>query len=192
MQIEVKVPESPERKEHERRTVVVETHGLRGETFIVLRTDQLLEGETKLLDAPAGGRIILTVPKEADMVFDKEQNAAVRTVNQQNEEGRADRPAEHPTPRSLTPEEDAELRAKAAEETRKREADVAAAQRLQAQRDAEAKRQAEQQKRDEAAQKAKEAQEKAAADAKAKAQAQAGQQSGASTSPDTPSSADKT
>ena len=66
MKIEVKiVSEVDAKKEPEgaRRSVSVEVHSRRGDMFNVDRVEDVMEGSSKTITVPDGGRIMLTTPE---------------------------------------------------------------------------------------------------------------------------------
>lgn len=94
--------------EKDRQSLTVETHGRRGDTFIVMSAKTIIEGSAaQEITIPTGGRLVITTPNnERELVIDREQNAVIRPANQQNDEGRADsaQGAKPPAPQStLTP-----------------------------------------------------------------------------------------
>lgn len=87
MQIEVKIVkdtnDNVKRPESERKSISVETHSRRGDSFNVDKTDNVMEGDTVLFTVPNGGRLVLTTPQEVnEVIYDREQAAAVKTANQ--------------------------------------------------------------------------------------------------------------
>lgn len=77
--------------ESARRDVRVETHEMRGDSFNVATVDSLIEGDGRVFMVPAGGRLVLTAPRVGgEMVYDRDQAAAVLVSQQNNTEGRAD------------------------------------------------------------------------------------------------------
>lgn len=87
MQIEMRIVkdtnDNVKRPESERKSVSVETHSRRGDSFNVDKTDNVMEGDTVLFAVPNGGRLILTTPQEVnEVVYDRDQAAAVKTANQ--------------------------------------------------------------------------------------------------------------
>lgn len=86
----------------ERKNVNVEVHMKRGDTWNVVRTQQVLEGDTaKVWDIPPDGRLIITTPEAIeDMVYDRDQAASVRRSAQENVGGRADRVSDNIRPTS--------------------------------------------------------------------------------------------
>ena len=96
MRIEVRiVPEEGRENvsERDRQVVHVETHTRRNDAFNVQKVDDIHEGHDLVQFAvPNGGRLVLNTPfTGGDVVYDPEQAAAIRSSQQQNDEGRADK-----------------------------------------------------------------------------------------------------
>lgn len=93
MDVEVKIIGREGIAANDRETVNVETHGKRGDTFVVMKNDQVLENDTVTFRVPDGGRLMLTMPEGgSEIVYDPVQGAAVRRDAQSNREGKADDP----------------------------------------------------------------------------------------------------
>lgn len=93
MDVEVKIIGREGIAANDRETVNVETHGKRGDTFVVMKNDQVLENDTVTFRVPDGGRLMLTMPEGgSEIVYDPVQGAAVRRDAQSNRDGKADDP----------------------------------------------------------------------------------------------------
>lgn len=83
----VKTPDS------ERKSISVETHARRGETFTIQKVDTIMEGEEKAttFNIPTGGRLVVTTPLTTEeIVYDPVQGAAIRKSAQVNQGAVAD------------------------------------------------------------------------------------------------------
>lgn len=101
MKIQVKVIlENDDIPETKRQSVSIETHGRRGDTFVVMKNKDIIEGSMEdVYDVPVGGRLVITTPNiEREMVMDEDQNAVVRKDAQVQDENRADKPVVTPPP----------------------------------------------------------------------------------------------
>lgn len=94
MKLEIKIVEEDDRKAllpKDRRVVHIETHTRRNDAFNVQRIDDLIEGSDPIiLSMPNGGRLVLNAPQIDEVVYDPDQAAAVRPMQQRNDQGRAD------------------------------------------------------------------------------------------------------
>jgi hypothetical protein len=92
MDIEVKIIGREDAPDNDRRSVVVETHHKRGESYVVARADSVIENGEGRFRLPPGGRLIVTTPEGDDeIVYDAAQGAAVRRSAQRDpESGKAD------------------------------------------------------------------------------------------------------
>jgi hypothetical protein len=93
MDVQIKIMGRDDVRDADRETVNVETHGRRGDDFVVMKADQVLENDEVVFRVPDGGRLILTMPVGgSEIVYDPAQGAAVRKDAQNNAEGKADDP----------------------------------------------------------------------------------------------------
>lgn len=84
---EVDVGENPS----DRRAIHIETHSRRNDSFNVQKVDDVMEGDEGVFLVPVGGRLVINTPQtNEEIVYDKEQGAAVRATLQNNDEGKAD------------------------------------------------------------------------------------------------------
>ncbi len=74
-----------------KQTVHVATHSRRGDMFNVDKNETIMEGSDMVFSVPAGGRLVIETPQvREELVYDRDQAAAVRMSRQVNNEGRAD------------------------------------------------------------------------------------------------------
>lgn len=93
MQIEVKLVGEKNASPRDRKSLAVETHMRRNDVFVVQKVDNVLEGDSVVFNVPAGGRLVVTTPEATeDLVYDRDQAAAVRPSAQRNDDSKADAP----------------------------------------------------------------------------------------------------
>ncbi len=87
-----------------RQAIHVETHERRGDIFTIQKLDTILEGDDVVtFTIPSGGRLVINTPlTHEEVVYDRDQAAAVRPSQQMGLEG-ADRP-QPPAPRVPVPD----------------------------------------------------------------------------------------
>lgn len=101
MEIKVELVGDKNVASSEKKSLNVETHLRRNDTFVIQKVDTVLQGESVSFTVPAGARLVVSTPEATeDMVYDREQGAAIRPSAQKNDEGKADaaKPAPSPTP----------------------------------------------------------------------------------------------
>jgi hypothetical protein len=81
------------RPQSEARSLQVEVVVPRGDTFNTHKVDTVLcDGEPTVFTVPDGGKLIISTPAATEeLVYDKDQGAAIRKSQQVNDEPRADR-----------------------------------------------------------------------------------------------------
>lgn len=89
----------------DRKNIVVDVHARRGDTFHVLKSHSVLEGDAaQVFTVPAGGRLVVTTPEaNEEVVYDRDQGAAVKTTAQANAGLRADRVSDNVRPQTPPP-----------------------------------------------------------------------------------------
>lgn len=91
MEVKVEIIGKKDVKENERQSVTVETHRRRGDMFNVQKVDAVLENDSATFKLKGGDRLVITTPEgDEEIVYDRDQGAAVRVGSQENTEGRAD------------------------------------------------------------------------------------------------------
>ena len=75
------------------KTLMVETHHRRNDTFNVDRTDHIMSGESNVFDVPASGRLIVNMPTATEAaVYSREQAASISPSAQKNSDVEPDAP----------------------------------------------------------------------------------------------------
>jgi hypothetical protein len=84
MQIKVEIVGEPDNvPSSERKSITVETHARRGDTFNILKSDAVLQNTPTVFTVPSGGRLVLTTPEgHEQVVMDNSQSAAIRPAAQ--------------------------------------------------------------------------------------------------------------
>lgn len=95
------------------KTLMVETHQKRNETFNIMKSDHIMAGDSLVFDLPVNGRLIVNAPSAVEAaVYDRDQAASISPSKQSNVEGKADAPVGAADPKTKKPtraELDAEL-----------------------------------------------------------------------------------
>lgn len=94
----------------DRKNITVDIHERRVDTFNVMKSHTVLEGDAaQVFSVPPGGRLVVTTPEATEQaVYDREQGASIAPSAQANAGGRADRASDNvrqppPSPSRILP-----------------------------------------------------------------------------------------